>query len=283
MTVFRLDPCLYEETIERVLAEDLGRGGDITSAAIIPSNQQGSARIISREKGGLAGVQVALAVFRKLETDLEILSSLSDGTQIEEGSLILEVHGSMRALLSAERAALNFLAHMSGIATLTNRFVQAVSATRARIVDTRKTLPGLRILEKYAVRCGGGHNHRMGLDDAILIKDNHIIAAGGIVPAIEACRRMVSHCHKIEVEVDTLEQLKDALKVSPDIVLLDNMSIEELREAVRITDGQVITEASGGITLKRVAEIAATGVDVLSIGALTHSAPSLDLTMELRE
>jgi len=281
MTNFGLEKILYAEIIDRALAEDFGRGGDVTSKAVIPESRKGRARIISRAEGRLAGIDVALEAFHKLDPHIECLEILEDGTRLVEGSVLVEIRGQTRAILSAERVALNFLTHLSGIATLTGKFVDAVAGSGARIVDTRKTLPGLRVLEKYAVRCGGGFNHRSGLDDAILIKDNHIIAAGGVAEAIEACKKNLSHCRKIEVEVDTIAQLKSALEAAPDIILLDNMEPEDLREAVAIIAGRAIAEASGGITLDSAAAIAATGVDVLSIGALTHSAPALDLSLEL--
>jgi nicotinate-nucleotide pyrophosphorylase (carboxylating) len=276
-----LSPIQYEHLVTAALAEDLGRGGDITSNAIVPIDLEAEARIISRRPGRIAGVEVASAAFRQVDADVEIAVSAADGAAVGEDSTVLEIRGAARSILTAERTALNFLGRMCGIATLTGRFVDQVEGTGARIVCTRKTTPGLRALEKYAVRCGGGWNHRFGLDDAVLIKDNHLEAAGGVREAVDRVRRAVGHTVLVELEVDTLEQLKEGLETGVDAVLLDNMSPSELKKAVDMVDGRAVTEASGGISLETVAEVAKTGVDLISVGALTHSAKTLDLSLEL--
>jgi len=277
----KLTPPMYTSLVTAALAEDLGRGGDLTSSLTVPEGLPARARILAREKGVAAGIDLALAAFRELDPGIRILHRLEDGRPVDEGTLLLEFRGEARGILGAERVALNFLGHLCGIAGLTRKFVEAVAASRTRIIDTRKTTPGLRALEKYAVRCGGGVNHRMGLDDAILIKDNHIVAAGGVAAALAAAKEGAPHTIRIEIEVDTLKQLREALPLAPDIILLDNMDTETLRRAVAIIDGRAVSEASGGITLESAAANAATGVDCLSIGALTHSAPALDLSLEL--
>lgn len=268
------------QSVEAALAEDLGLAGDVTARATIPIHAQASAAIVTRGSGVISGLSVAKAVFLTLDQQAAWEAMAADGEVIEGGVSIARVTGNARALLSAERVALNFLGHMSGIATLTRRHVNAVRGEKTKIVDTRKTTPGLRAFEKYAVRCGGGINHRWGLFDAVLIKDNHIVAAGGISRAIEAARAHAGHMVKIEVEVDTLRQLDEALKYKIDAVLLDNMSLEDLREAVRRAAGHAVTEASGGVNLETVRAIAETGVDLISVGALTHSAPVLDLGLD---
>jgi len=276
-----LYPIQYEDAVRTALAEDLGRGGDITSDAVVAIDQGATARIISREVGRISGVDVALSAFRNIDRAIDFEVMAADGAVVTGSSTVVNLRGSARSILTAERTALNFLGRLSGIATLTGLFVSAVQGTGARIVCTRKTTPGLRVLEKYAVRCGGGWNHRFGLDDAVLIKDNHLAAAGGVAEAVDRVRRAVGHTVLVEVEVDTLDQLEQALAVGVDAVLLDNMSADELRESVAMVDGRVTTEASGGVTLENVTEIAQTGVDLISVGALTHSAPSLDLSLEL--
>ncbi len=276
-----LYPIQYRDLIDRALIEDLGRGGDLTSSATVPPDLVGTARLVTREPGIVAGTQVAMAVFRALDQEVVRVSSAQDGASVGVADELLVVTGSVRSILAAERTALNFLGRLGGIATLTGRFVAAVAGHGAVIVCTRKTTPGLRTLEKYAVRCGGGANHRFGLDDAVLIKDNHLLAAGGVRNAVERARAMVGHTVTVELEVDTLEQLEEALALGVDAVLLDNMSLEELRRAVEMVAGRAVTEASGGVTLENVAEIAATGVDLISVGALTHSARSLDVSLEL--
>jgi nicotinate-nucleotide pyrophosphorylase (carboxylating) len=276
-----LYPIQYRELVHRALREDLGRGGDLTTDAIVAPDEEAAGRIVVREPGRVAGVDVAVAAFVALDERVSSEVELGDGGDAEAGALLVRLAGPARTLLTAERTALNFLGHLSGIATLTRVFVAAVAGTGAGVVCTRKTTPGLRALEKYAVRCGGGANHRFGLDDAVLIKDNHVAIAGGVLPAVERVRASVGHTVKVELEVDTLEQLEEGLAVGVEAVLLDNMTIDHLRGAVAMVDGRAITEASGGVTLDNVAEIAATGVDLISIGALTHSAPSLDVALEL--
>ncbi|MFN0217926.1 MAG: carboxylating nicotinate-nucleotide diphosphorylase [Hyphomicrobium sp.] len=268
---------LIEAAIRSALDEDLGLAGDVTTNATISESARAEAAIAARTAGVVSGIDVAEAAFRALEPSVQFQTLVNDGQAVGAGQNIVRIAGSARALLTAERVALNFMGRMSGIATLTRRYVEAVAQTEAKITDTRKTTPGLRAFEKYAVRCGGGHNHRNGLFDAVLIKDNHIIAAGGLSSALKAARKAAGHLMKIEVEVDTLDQLDEALKFDIDAVLLDNMSTEQLREAVRRVKGRCVTEASGGVNLDTVKAIAQTGVDVISIGALTHSAPTLDL------
>jgi len=274
---------LVERAISEALAEDLGLVGDITTAATIPVGAGASAILAARTPGIVSGLQLAEAAFRALDAGVKFETVIADGHEVTSRDVIARISGSAHGLLSAERVALNFMGRMSGIATLTGRYVGAVSGTSAAIVDTRKTTPGLRAFEKYAVRCGGGRNHRIGLFDAVLIKDNHIVAAGGIGNAIEAARRNAGHMVKIEVEVDTLEQLEMALRFDIDAVLLDNMSADTLRQAVAIVAGRVTTEASGGVSLATVRDIAETGVDLISVGALTHSAPVLDLGLDFAE
>lgn len=277
-----LYPLLYVETVRRALMEDLGRAGDLTTDAIVSLQDSATAFVVARGTGRIAGLDVARCAFHCLDPAISFEIRLHDGSDIEKGDTVAEIRGASRPILSAERVALNFLMRLSGIATATREIVARVSAYPARVVCTRKTTPGLRALEKYAVRAGGGSNHRFGLDDAILIKDNHIVAAGGISEAVRRVRLRTGHMVKIEVEVDTLEQLKLALKEKVDAVLLDNMPIEMLAEAVRITDRKAIMEASGGITPQTAEAIASTGVDLLSIGWLTHSAPALDIALDFK-
>ena len=274
-------PLLWEEAVRRALAEDLGRAGDLTSDAIVPPDLVAEARLVARAAGRIAGLAPALAAFRLLDPAVESEVALPDGSDADAGATIATVRGPARAILAAERTALNFLGHLSGIATATRDLVAAVAGHRARIVCTRKTTPGLRALEKHAVRAGGGANHRFGLDDAVLIKDNHVALAGGVAPAIERARAAAGHLVKIEVEVDTLDQLDEALAAGTDAVLLDNMPLEVLRQAVERARGRAITEASGGITAETAAAVAATGVDLISAGWLTHSAPALDVALEV--
>jgi len=276
-----LYPILYENAVRRALLEDLGRGGDLTTEAIVPARDSATALIVARAPGCIAGMDVALQAFRCLDAGLKFDVRLQDGKSAEAGDTLATVQGAARPILSAERTALNFLAHLSGIATATRDVVSQIAGYPTRVVCTRKTTPGLRALEKYAVRAGGGSNHRFGLDDAVLIKDNHIVAAGGVAEAIRRVRKNLGHMVKVEVEVDALEQLESALKEKIDAVLLDNMTAAILAEAVRIVDKRLITEASGGITPQTAAAIAATGVDLISIGWLTHSAPALNLSLDL--
>lgn len=277
---FELPRVLIARAIEQALAEDLGVRGDLTTDATVPRGTMSTATFGARRAGVISGLAVAEAAFHALDPSVVFEPLVRDGARIAAGSVAARVAGSAHALLTGERVALNFLSHMSGIATLTRRYVDLVAGTRARIVDTRKTTPGLRAFEKYAVRCGGGQNHRSGLYDAILIKDNHIVAAGGIAPALAAARAHAGHMVKIEIEVTSLDELADALKHPVDAVLLDNMEPPMLREAVALVDGRAITEASGGVSLDTVRAIAESGVDLISIGALTHSAPILDLGLD---
>ncbi len=282
----RLYPVLYESLIRDALREDLGRAGDLTSDAVVPPETPATGLIRARRAGRVAGLDVALAAFRLLDPDVEIEISAGDGADVEAGATLATVRGRARELLSAERTALNILGRMCGIATTTRDLVRAVDGSpregaggksTARIACTRKTTPLLRALEKYAVRVGGGENHRFGLDDAVLIKDNHRAIAGGAAAAVERARARVGHMVKIEIEVDDCEELEDILALGVDAVLLDNMSPEELRRAVDIVAGRAITEASGGITPDTAATVAASGVDLISVGWLTHSAPALDV------
>jgi nicotinate-nucleotide pyrophosphorylase (carboxylating) len=269
------------------LQEDLGGAGDLTSAAVIPDDLQGQAVFVARAPGVVAGLPAAALVFAAVESGLKFKEQFPDGTTVQEGQPLATVSGRMRGLLAGERTALNFLQHLSGIATLTRRFVDAAAGLPAQVLDTRKTLPGWRVLEKYAVRQGGGHNHRMGLYDGILIKDNHLAALGKGVRAVaeqaQAWRKRQQSLVPLEIEVDTLEHLDEVLGCRPDIVLLDNMTPEQLREAVRRRNEKapgVVLEASGGVTLGTVRALAETGVDRISIGALTHSAPALDIALD---
>lgn len=273
---------LVATAVAEALAEDLGLVGDVTTNATVPADAQSTALLKARAPGFVSGLALARAAFHALDPALAFTVTKPDGSIVANGDTIAEISGSARAILSAERVALNFMGRMSGIATLTARYVAAVAGTRAAIVDTRKTAPGLRAFEKYAVRCGGGRNHRIGLFDAVLIKDNHIIAAGGLERAIKAARDHAGHILKIEVEVDTLEQLERVLQHSVDAVLLDNMSPETLKKAVTMVAGRSLTEASGGVNLDSVRDIAETGVDLISVGALTHSAPVLDLGLDFQ-
>ena len=270
---------LVREAVERALAEDIGRG-DITTDALIDGGAQASARLMAREQGIVAGLDLAEAAFRGVEPDIEFEQLIEDGQAVKAGDVIARISGSARALLSAERVALNFMTHMSGIASLTGKYVAAIAGSGARIVDTRKTLPGLRVFEKYAVRMGGGANHRFALDDAAMIKDNHIVAGGGIGPAIRQVRAAIGHMVKICCEVDRIDQIEEALAAGVDVLLLDNMGPETLAEAVRLIAGRATAEASGKVSLDTVAAIAASGVDVISVGRLTHSAPALDIALD---
>lgn len=271
---------LIARAVEQALAEDLGTRGDLTTDATVKADVAAAAAFGARRDGVIAGLAVAEAAFQAVDPRVVFKADVRDGDRVAAGAVVARVAGPARALLTAERVALNFLCHMSGIATLTRRYVDAVSGTRARIADTRKTTPGLRAFEKYAVRCGGGANHRSGLFDAILIKDNHIVAAGGIAAAISSARAHAGHMVRIEVEVDDLEALATALAHPIDAVLLDNMDVAALRRAVEMVAGRALTEASGGVTLETVRGIAETGVDLVSVGALTHSAPILDLGLD---
>lgn len=272
---------LVREAVTRALAEDLGRAGDITSAATIPATTQAEATIVARRPGIIAGMPLVSEAFAAVEPAIGIEMLIADGEAASAGAVLARLHGPARGVLAGERVSLNYLGHLSGIASATAAFVEAVKGTGARITCTRKTTPGLRALEKYAVRCGGGSNHRFGLDDAVLIKDNHIAIAGGIAEAIGKARASVGHLVRVEVEVDTLEQLGEALEAKPDVVLLDNMSTDQLREAVGLVGGRAVTEASGGVTIANVRSIAETGIDMISSGWITHSAPSLDVALDI--
>ena len=282
MTHNRMSPLLVEDAVARALREDFGDAGDITTNATIPANATTTAKINARAEGVIAGVDAALAAFRLVDPTIELEVLADDGARVKKGDGVLAIKGPARGVLSAERVALNFLGHLSGVATATAALVNAVNGTNAKIACTRKTTPGLRTFEKHAVKCGGGANHRFGLYDAVMIKDNHIAAAGGIAPALERARGAVGHTVTIEIEVDTLEQLEAALSAdaAPDIVLLDNMTTDMLRRAVEINNARATLEASGNVTVKTVRAIAETGVDVISSGWITHSAPSLDLGLD---
>jgi len=276
-----LPEILVAEAVRAALKEDLGRAGDITSAATIPAGRKASAVLRARSPGTLAGLAFARQAFLQMDPQARFTAHCEDGARLEAGTDVATIAADARALLSAERTALNFLCHLSGIASATAEFAAAIAHTRARITCTRKTHPGLRAAQKYAVRCGGGSNHRFGLDDAILIKDNHIAVAGGVGEAVRRAKAFAGHLVKVEVEVDTLDQLREALEAGPDVVLLDNMAPDGLREAVAITGGSAVLEASGRVTLETVAAIAETGVDYISSGWITHSAPILDLGLDI--
>lgn len=274
-------PLLYEDVVRRALLEDLGRAGDVTTDAIAAPDLPGRAAIVARAAGRVAGLEPALHAFRLLDPECRMDVRLCDGRDAAKGDAIARVAGKARALLAAERTALNLLGHLSGVATATRDVVARLEGLPTRVVSTRKTLPGLRALEKHAVRLGGGGSHRYGLDDAVLVKDNHVALAGGVTEAVLRVRRSVGHMVKVEVEVDTLAQLDEALAVGVDAVLLDNMDLATLREAVRRARGRALTEASGGIRPDNVREVAETGVDLVSLGWLTHSAPALDVALDV--
>ncbi|MDX2288950.1 MAG: carboxylating nicotinate-nucleotide diphosphorylase [Hyphomicrobiaceae bacterium] len=278
-----LSPAIIASAVTAALAEDLGLAGDLTTTATIPAEARASAVIASRKAGVVSGIAVARATFETLDNGVAFEAVAADGDSIAAGAVLARVDGPARAILTGERVALNFMGRMCGIATLTRAYVDIVAGTKAAIADTRKTTPGLRAFEKYAVRCGGGHNHRFGLFDAILIKDNHIAACGSLGAAVAAARAHAGHLVKIEVEVDTLAQLEAALAFPIDAILLDNMSPDTLRQAVAMAKGRVLLEASGGVNLETVRAIADTGVDLISVGALTHSAPVLDLGLDFPE
>jgi len=273
-----------EESVDHALAEDWA-WGDVTTQALIPADAEGKASFIAKSEGILAGIEVVHLVFARVDPYLEFRALLHDGDKLQRGTEIATVEGKVGSILRGERVALNFLQRLSGIATETSRYVEAVRGTKARIVDTRKTTPGLRFLEKYAVRAGGGQNHRVHLGDGILIKDNHLAAlrARGLdmKVAIDLARKNAPHTLKIEVEVTTVEEAGEAIEAGADIIMLDNMSVEEMRRAVKSIGGRVLVEASGGVTLDNVRSVAETGVDLISVGALTHSVKSLDISLEL--
>ena len=273
-------PAILRTIVERALKEDIG-SGDLTTRLLFPKTIKAEAAIQVKQEAILAGLTVAEAVFKKVDPKLKFKSLARDGDRVKAGTIVARLEGDGRSLLKGERVALNFLQHLSGIATLTARFVEAVRGTKATILDTRKTTPGLRNLEKYAVRTGGGRNHRMNLSDGILIKDTHLALAGSLKAAVERAKKNASRGFKVEAETTNRTELEEALAAKADIILLDNMSIPQLKEAVLLINGQALTEVSGGVNLNNVREIASTGVDFISIGALTHSAPAVDLSMDI--
>ncbi|MGE6473504.1 carboxylating nicotinate-nucleotide diphosphorylase [Psychrobacter sp. NPDC078631] len=275
-----LDDVLLKPLVENALTEDLGRRGDVTSQATIPADMQAQLQIKARQTGVICGIDLARLSFALVDAQIEFIAQVQDGETVEAGAVLATVKGNARHLLTAERTALNFMTHLSGIATATRQIVDSVAQYPAQITCTRKTIPGLRIVQKYAVRCGGGRNHRLGLDDAILIKDNHIAIAGDIKTAIQQAQKFAGHLIPIEVEVDTLEQLEQALDAGVSLVLLDNMSPETLSQAVTMCQGRAKTEASGGITPETVQAAASTGVDFIAMGYLTHSTTALDIGLD---
>jgi nicotinate-nucleotide pyrophosphorylase (carboxylating) len=268
--------------VTAALAEDLGRAGDVTSISTVPADTKAVAKVVARKGGTISGLPLVASAFRKLDLDVKISGYARDGDKVDAKALLMTVSGNARAVLGAERVALNYIGHLSGIATATAEFVRLVSHTNARVCCTRKTTPGLRALQKYAVRCGGGFNHRFGLDDAILIKDNHVAVAGGVRAVLSRARAVAGHLVKIEIEVDTLDQLSEVLAVGlADVALLDNMDPATMKKAVEMTAGRLVLEASGGITHETAAAVAATGVDYLSSGAITHSSMNLDIGLDI--
>jgi nicotinate-nucleotide pyrophosphorylase (carboxylating) len=271
---------MVEPAVRAALLEDLGRAGDLTTDAIVPAEARTTCALMARQLGVVAGLDFAAMAFRLIDPAIEVRVERPDGTRLQPGDLIATISGPARGILTAERTALNFLSHLSGVASATRGIADAIAGTRAQVCCTRKTMPGLRAAQKYAVRVGGGSNHRFGLDDAVLIKDNHVAIAGGVRPAVERARAGVGHLVKIELEVDTLAQLEEAMTLRVDAVLLDNMGPDLLRQAVAMVDGRAITEASGRIRPETAPAIAASGVDLLSVGWLTHSATVLDIGLD---
>ena len=282
MIIPSLPAIMIEPSVRAALLEDLGHAGDVTTDAIVPAEARAETALVARKAGTVAGLDCALIAFRLIEPMLKVDVARPDGSAIGAGDVIATIAGPTRGILSAERVALNFICHLSGIATAAAAIVDAIKGHRARLVCTRKTMPGLRALQKYAVRVGGGFNHRFGLDDGVLIKDNHIAAAGGLAEAVMRARARIGHMVKIELEVDTLAQLEAALRLPVDAVLLDNMNLDQLRRAVALVDGRLLTEASGRITAETAPAVAATGVDLLSSGWLTHSVTALDIGLDWR-
>ncbi|MBA2849460.1 nicotinate-nucleotide pyrophosphorylase (carboxylating) [Thermosulfuriphilus ammonigenes] len=279
----RLDALLFRDLVCEALKEDLGHG-DVTTTALVPEEKKGQAVIKAKENLVLCGLPVALEVFRTVDPEIEFSSGLIDGQEVARGETVARIRGRLSSILKAERVALNFLQHLSGVATQTRKFVRAIEGLPVRLVDTRKTTPGFRILEKYAVRVGGAHNHRFGLSDGVLIKDNHIRACGSITAALARAREKLPHVYLIEIEVRDLDELKEALEAGAPAILLDNMDLETLGEAVSLAKKRapgVILEASGGIHLENIRAVAETGVDIISVGRLTHSAPAVDLSLEV--
>lgn len=281
--MIRVPPAEIDRVVRQALEEDLG-WGDVTTDSLIDPTLRASGRIVARETGVVAGVEVAARVFTLVDPAVEVTANRADGDPVQPGDTVLTIAGPAAALLRAERTALNFLQRLSGVATQTARYVERLEGLPAKVIDTRKTTPGLRSLEKYAVRLGGGHNHRHGLGDGVLVKDNHLVAlrleGAGIAEAVRRARERVPHTIKIEVEADTLDQVQEAVEAGSDLILLDNMSPEELRAAVQFVDGRAVLEASGGITLETIRSVAETGVDLISVGALTHSVRALDLSLD---
>ncbi len=274
---------MIEPVVRAALLEDLGRAGDITADATIPEGTEAIIAMAARQDGVVAGIDLAAIAFELIDPALKIDTLIADGGAVTKGDKVMRVSGHARAILAAERVALNFAGHLSGVATLTNTMVKLVEGTGARIVCTRKTTPGLRALEKRAVRLGGGANHRLGLDDAILIKDNHVAVSGGITAAVTRAREAIGHLVKIEVECDTLDQIAEAAGLGIDVIMLDNMGPDRLREAVALIDGRAVSEASGGIAAETVRAVAEAGVDYISSGAITHSVPTLDLGLDFEK
>lgn len=282
MTGAPLPRIMLEPLVRAALLEDLGRAGDLTTDAIVPPIARAETALVGRQPGVIAGLDLAKLAFELVDPEIALTIVRADGSAVAPGDVIATVSGPARGILTAERVALNFLGHLSGIASVTAAIVESVKGTKAQIVCTRKTTPGLRAVEKYAVRMGGGHNHRFGLDDAVLIKDNHIAIAGGIGEALKRARAHAGHLVKIEIEVDSLDQLAEALELGADAVLLDNMTPQTLAKAVVMVNGRAITEASGRVTPQTAPTIAASGVDLISVGWLTHSAPVLDIGLDFR-
>ena len=271
---------VWEPILVAALAEDLGRAGDLTSQAVIPPEATARGTIVARQAGVIAGLELVAPVFARLDPAVAVAFGAADGERVGSNTILARVSGNARALLAGERTALNLLGRLSGIATATRELVELVAGTKAAVVDTRKTTPGLRALEKYAVRCGGGRNHRFGLDDAILIKDNHVAVAGSVAEAIRRAREQAGHMVTIEAEIRALDELEPAIEAGADVILLDNFELEGFRQAVRRSEGRVLLEASGGVTTKTIAAIAQAGVDLISVGAITHSAPALDVAFD---
>jgi nicotinate-nucleotide pyrophosphorylase (carboxylating) len=277
-----IDLRAIRDLLEMALREDIGTG-DITSESVVPADAQAVGTIKAKSDGIIAGLDVAAEILRMLDPEVNFRKLVSDGDQVHSGQELATAEGKARSILTAERTVLNFMQRLSGIATMTSEYVRAASGYPAKIIDTRKTTPGWRVLEKYAVRVGGGHNHRFGLYDAVLIKENHIAVAGGVAEAVACARRRIPHTMRIEVEVETLDQVREAIESGADIIMPDNMDVDAIAEAVRLINGRAIVEASGGIRLKDIPAIAATGVDLISIGALTNAAPPLDISMYIQE
>lgn len=280
--MMKLLPLQYESVVRAALTEDIG-AGDITTLLTVPEATLATGYFLAKAEGVVCGLDLAACAFHLVDSRVRFGRLVDDGTKVVPGTLIATLSGPAQSLLTGERVALNFTQRLSGTATLTRRFVDAVTETKARLVDTRKTTPGLRLLEKYAVRCGGGHNHRFGLADGVLIKDNHLAAGGGVAACVARARAHAPHPLKVEVECKTLAQVAEAVEAHADVILLDNMTNEQLRTAVALVDGRALTEASGGVSLATVRGIAESGVDLISVGALTHSAPALDISLDFSE